>query len=198
MKKENILLYGGSFDPIHLGHEEVIKSVHKELNLNRIILVPNFQSPLKDKVFLTPSDRLLCIEQVLKRFPYIEISTYEIKKEAISYSYETVKFFKELYANSNIIFLIGADNWESRSKWKNFDFILRKSHVLIVGRPGVTIQHFNEYPYEPESFGEPGGITYFEGPMIDISSTQVKEIIIQDSNLSNVLHPDIISIVKNK
>ena len=198
MKKENILLYGGSFDPIHLGHEEVIKSVHRELSLNRIILVPNFQSPLKDKVFLTPSDRLLCIEQVLKRFPYVEISTYEIKKEAISYSYETVNFFKELYANSNIIFLIGADNWESRLKWKNFDFILRKSHVLIVGRPGVTIQEFNEYPYEPESFGEPGGITYFEGPMIDISSTQVKEIIIQDSNLSNVLHPDIISIVKNK
>lgn len=198
MKKENILLYGGSFDPIHLGHEEVIKSVHKELNLNRIILVPNFQSPLKDKVFFTPSDRLLCIEQVLKRFPYLEISTYEINKETISYSYETVKLFIESYANSNIIFLIGADNWESRSKWKNFDFILRKSHVLIVGRPGVTIQQFNEYPYEPESFGEPGGITYFEGPMIDISSTQVKQKIIQDTNLSNVLHPDIISIVKKK
>ena len=69
--------------------------------------------------------------------------------------------------------------------------------MLIVGRPGATIQQLNEYPYEPKSFGEPGGITYFEGPMIDISSTQVKEKIIQDSNLSNVLHPDIISIIKN-
>lgn len=198
MKKENILLYGGSFDPIHLGHEEVIKSVHKELNINRIILVPNYQSPLKDKAFLSPIDRLLCIDQVLKRYPYLELSTYEIKKEAISYSYETVKFFIESYVNSNIIFLIGADNWENRSKWKNFDFILRKSHVLIVGRPGVNIQQLNKYPYEPKSFGEPGGITYFEGPMIDMSSTQVKEIIIQDMNLSNVLHPDIIPIVKNR
>ncbi len=102
MKK--IGLFGGTFDPIHLGHLITAQSVKEIRNLSEIIFVPANTSPLKQDVKSTPSaNRLEMTKLAVERYSHFSVSDFEIKNSGISYTIDSIKHFKNIYDNIELI-----------------------------------------------------------------------------------------------
>ncbi|WP_406613663.1 nicotinate-nucleotide adenylyltransferase [Mycoplasma corogypsi] len=131
-----IAIYGGSFDPIHIGHIQTAKSVIKELNLDKLIFLPANLSPFKTKKSITKNeDRLNMINLVLE--DKMEVSDFELKRGGVSYTIEAVKYFKHKYPNDELYLIIGSDNLPKLNKWKEIEQIANLVKIAVVRREGI-------------------------------------------------------------
>jgi len=124
-------IFGGSFDPVHLGHVEIVKKALKELDVDKIIIVPNFLNPLKHSFSAPPDKRYEWLKKVFKNFKNVQVSDFEIKKNRPVYSIETVKYFKPNY------FIIGSDNLKTLNKWKNIDELKNLVEFVVATRGDI-------------------------------------------------------------
>jgi nicotinate-nucleotide adenylyltransferase len=134
----NIAIFGGSFDPPHLGHVEVVEKALKELDIDKLIIIPNYLNPLK-KTFHAPANlRLKWLKKIFKSSK-VEVSDFEIKQNRPVYSIETIKKFKPKY------FIIGSDNLKTLDKWKNIDEILKLTQFVVATRGKVDLDLLKKY-----------------------------------------------------
>ena len=134
---ERIGIFGGSFNPVHSEHIKVALEAVKELQLNKLFIIPTFVAPHKQGVeVLTASDRLNMLNLAFLGNDNIVISDYEIKAQGVSYSYLTIRHFKELYKDSELFFLMGSDMLENFPTWKNPDDIVKNCNLVLINRQG--------------------------------------------------------------
>ena len=108
-------LFGGSFNPIHKGHIKIAKLALENLNLDKIIFIPCQKNPFKKKMdYIDGKMRLEMIELVLEK--NMEVSNLEISRQGLSYTIDTVKYFKNLYKDSELFLIIGSDNLQRLHK----------------------------------------------------------------------------------
>ncbi|MBF0846706.1 nicotinate (nicotinamide) nucleotide adenylyltransferase, partial [Streptococcus danieliae] len=120
MKK--IGLYGGSFDPVHIGHLLTATNVLETLSLDKLIFIPSNITPLKDsKLRATNEERFKMIKLSILSMPKFEVNDYEISRQSVSYTYNTVKYFKKIYPNVDLYFIIGTDRVRDLNKWYRID-----------------------------------------------------------------------------
>ena len=128
-----IAIYGGTFNPIHKGHIKIAKYCIKELDLDKLFFVPNYKSPFKkNEENLNPQDRLNMINIVLEKNMFV--SDFEIKRKGVSYTIDTVKYFKNKFPNDEIYLIIGSDNLNKIHKWKNIEQISKLTKIIIFKR----------------------------------------------------------------
>ncbi len=132
-KKPAVALFGGSFDPPHLGHLEIVKKVLALKEVDKVLIVPTYLNPFKSKFAVEPKKRLLWVKEAFD-MPGVEMSDFEIKQERPVYTVETVK---ELGKKHNIKYIvIGADNLKSITKWKDFDYLNDNFIWIVATREG--------------------------------------------------------------
>jgi len=132
-----IILFGGSFDPIHKGHLEIINQSSKISD--KVIVLPNYLNPLKNN-FSAPADlRLKWLKQTINN-PKVEISDYEIKQNKSCYTIDTIKHFKQFY--DKISFVIGADNLNTLNQWKDIDKLKNLVEFIVVTRDNISINGY--------------------------------------------------------
>ena len=103
-------LFGGSFDPIHIGHIRLAEAAVRELKLDRMIFMPNYISPFKLNQGVTPAaDRIRMIETVLPMNPAFELSEFEVRREGPSYTFDTLDYFNSEY-DGTLYFILGYDS----------------------------------------------------------------------------------------
>ena len=130
-----VAIFGGSFNPVHNEHIKVAKAVVKELNLDKLIVMPTFISPHKQGIqALSPTHRLNMLNLAFQDEPAIEISDYEVKKQGVSYTYQTVEYFKNLYPTATLYFMMGSDMLENFPTWKNPEQIVKNATLLLTER----------------------------------------------------------------
>ncbi len=130
-------LYGGSFDPPHLGHLEIVKEVLKLKEVDRVLIVPTYLNPFKKSFSVEPNIRL---EWVKEQFDLenVEISSFEIEQNRAVYTVET---FKELSKEFNIKYIvIGADNLRSITKWKDFEYLNKQITWIVATRANSKLE----------------------------------------------------------
>jgi len=136
-KQESVALFGGSFDPPHLGHLSIIEKGLKLLEIDRLIVVPTFLNPFKSSSEASPFQRLKWSKELFGTISKVFISDYEIKQGKPTTTFQTLSHFQQQYNVKYII--IGADNLASIQKWHNFEILnqqidwiiaTRESHVL--------------------------------------------------------------------
>ena len=130
-------IFGGSFDPPHIGHLEIIKKALYSLPIEKLIIVPAFISPFKKGHFAPPELRLKWLKKITDFDHRIIVSDFELKKSKTSYSIDTVNHFASLY--DTIFFIIGADNLKSLHKWHQFDELNKKVKWVVASRGNITI-----------------------------------------------------------
>ena len=114
----SIALYGGSFDPIHIGHLITAETALDTYDLEKVIFIPSYITPLKGRELeASDKNRFEMTKLSTKGNLKFEVSDYEISNEGVSYSYNTVKYFSELYKNEKIYFIIGTDRAKDLKKW---------------------------------------------------------------------------------
>jgi len=131
-------IFGGSFNPIHLGHFEIVRQVLEAQIVDQVVIVPTMQNPLKDQQpELSQELRLSLIEATFAELEAVRISLIEWERGGLSYSCDTLEYFKDLYPQDELFLLMGADSYQYFSQWKNKNRILELASLLIFPRKGL-------------------------------------------------------------
>ena len=138
---DTIALFGGSFDPPHIGHEAIVKALQKFKDIDKIIVMPTFLNPFKSKFYAPASLRIEWLKSVFKEYKNVEISDFEVNQKKQVASIDSVKHLLSIY--KKVYLVIGADNLKSLEKWKNYDELKKLVQFIIAPRDGIEIpSHF--------------------------------------------------------
>ncbi len=158
-------LFGGSFDPVHLGHLLVAHAAREELELSRLYFIPVTQSPFKPESKPTPAnERLRLLRLALAGKDWCEIDEQEIKRGGVSYTIDTVRDYARRFPQAQLFYLIGADHVPQLPKWREAGELARSVEFVVIPRPG-----------QPESpFPSPFRGRALIGFPLGISSSQIR------------------------
>ncbi len=182
----NIGVFGGSFDPIHLEHIQIIKVVFKEFAIDKVIVVPAYKPPHKKTLNVSAIHRLNMLNCALESMKNIMIDTFEINSNRIVYTIETLDYLQGKYSNANIRLIIGADSFNNLNKWKKSDYIAKKYGFIVVNRQNIKIDMNSK-------FIKYSKFSNFTGT---ISSTQIRENIKKGMDVRSLLNKNVLDYIK--
>jgi nicotinate-nucleotide adenylyltransferase len=140
---QRIGLFGGSFDPIHLGHLLVAQAAREELELARLVFIPAAQSPFKpDSQPIAASERLRLLRLALAGKSWCDIDEQEIQRGGVSYTIDTVRKYAVRFPVAPLFYLIGADHLPQLPKWRAAEELARLVDFVVIPRPGQAEQPF--------------------------------------------------------
>jgi nicotinate-nucleotide adenylyltransferase len=130
-------IYGGSFDPVHLGHVLVAQAAIEELGLDRLFFIPVAQSPFKLGANLAPGAvRLRLLRLALAGRKCCEVDDQEIQRGGISYTVDTLREYARRFPRARLFYIIGADNAAKLNEWRQADELATLADFVAVPRPG--------------------------------------------------------------
>jgi nicotinate-nucleotide adenylyltransferase len=137
----NIAIYGGSFDPVHIGHEMIINVLSRISYIDKLIVVPTYLNPFKKYYLLHPQDRFDILTHMCETNPEVLISDFEIKRNEATPSILTVEHYKKKYNPTKIYLIIGADNLQTLPLWDNFEKLNQLVEFIVVSRDGYEVKN---------------------------------------------------------
>jgi len=132
-----IALFGGSFDPPHLGHEAIVKALNELAFIDKIIIMPTFLNPFKNSSVASATQRLRWLEEIFLTMKKVEVSSFEVKQNTKVSTLITVKHL--LQSCEKIYLVIGADNLKSLDKWYGFDELKSIVTFIVASREKIEI-----------------------------------------------------------
>ncbi len=142
---ETIGLFGGTFDPIHLGHLRAAAEVRRRTRLTRILFIPSYLPPHKAKgTAASPDDRLRMVELACRRRVGFEASPLEVEAREKSYSILTLRKVRALAPRSRLFFILGVDAFLDIGTWREYEKVLRECYFIVTGRPGFDLERARE------------------------------------------------------
>lgn len=160
--KRRIGILGGTFNPPHYGHLLIANEVKQRLALDELVFLPNATSPFKQKnQRVTDQHRMEMLTLALQELPDSRIETLELSRGGISYTYDTMVELTNRYPDSEVYFIIGADQVEKLSAWYRIDDLVKLVTLVTVPRPGYLLE--TTYP-----------VVQMTIPMLDVSSTELR------------------------
>jgi nicotinate-nucleotide adenylyltransferase len=159
-------LYGGSFDPVHLGHLLVTQAALEEVGLQRIFFIPAAQSPFKpDRKLSTDSFRLQMLRLALAGRAFCEIDPQELSRGGISYSIDTVRDYARRFPGAELFYLIGADHVSQLPKWRDANELAALVTFVVIPRPGES----------QAQASPPFRLRHLRGFPIGVSASQIRK-----------------------
>lgn len=183
---KKIGIFGGTFNPIHNTHLYLADEFLKQMKLDYCYIVPTYISPFKignKSEQLYPENRLKMLELAIKNNPKFKIESFELNKKKISYTIDTVKYFKSNFPNDKIFLLIGSDQAMKFNRWKQWQMIIDSVQLCIVKRDDDfdSIQQINKlFPitHKPK---------WLEIKTTNLSSSQIREMIKLGKSISELV-----------
>lgn len=176
-------ILGGSFNPIHTGHAILANYITQHTDIEQLWLMVSPQNPLKDNLAQSYDvHRLAMAELVARKCDNVITSGFEFTLPRPSYTIETLRALKEKFPQHEFVLIIGADNWNVFNRWKNHDEILKSHKIMIYPRQGFDI----DIPVELA-----GSVTKLSSPIIELSSTYIREQLKNNMNMNFYLPQDV-------
>ena len=172
-------LYGGSLDPVHIGHIAVAAAAKAQYALDRVIFIPTGSMPHKKGCAAAARDRVKMLNLAFNDDAF-SVSEYEINRSEISYSADTVAHFAEKCPDDELFFIIGGDSYAYIHKWYQPERIFEKATVLVFPREGEEI-----LPPAKELKVDP----------VRVSSSEIRKKIISGENVSNLLKKEVLDYI---
>lgn len=190
-QRKKIGIFGGTFNPIHIGHAIIASHVMQHCGLDQLLLMVSPLNPFKaTQGEQNDLHRLRMAEMVSRRIDGVETSAFEFQLPRPSYTIDTLHALQEKMPNADLYLLIGADNWAAWSRWQGHDEIVHRYHVLIYPRRGYEVN----IPAE-----QSGHVKPIDAPVIEVSSHTLRDEIKLLHNMSFYMPHDVYEyILKNK
>jgi len=159
---------GGSFDPVHFGHLLAAQDAYEQHKLDRLVLVPAAQAPLKpNDVQSSPDDRLAMLRASIEWDTRFEISDLELRRGGVSYTVDSARYFRAIHPQDDLYWIIGGDQLPQLHLWKEIEQLAQLVEFIFLERPG--------YPVKPR-LEIPGlRLHRCDGHLLAISSTELRE-----------------------
>ncbi len=159
-------IFGGSFDPPHLGHLALAEYVRSESNLNKVIFVPASQSPNKlHGSNASSTQRLAMTRRAIRGNKHFSLSGLELRRGGISYTVETLAILREQYVRAEFFLILGADSFIDFPTWKSPEVIVSMAGLLVYPRSGFAHLRDREFARHAE---------FITAPQIEISSSNIR------------------------
>lgn len=167
---KRIALYGGTFDPVHLGHLEVARRVSELFEIEKVIFVPAQIAPHKaGRPVTEPIHRYAMLALATQDDPGLVISTFELDDPQRRYTVDTIAEFQRRFGDdTELFFIMGADSWSEITTWRDWERLLTMANHIVVTRPGY------EVPPAPEGLGD--RILFTDVVKKDISATDIRRL----------------------
>ena len=185
---ERIGLFGGSFNPVHLGHLLVAQAAREELDLSRVVFIPAAQSPFKPGAELVPADqRLRLLRLALAGQAWCEVDEQEIQRGGVSYSVDTVRAYVARFPMAHLFYLIGADHVSFLPKWRDAQELAQLLEFVVIPRPGELLGSF------PDPFrGRP-----LRGFPLGVSASQIRARVRAGQPIDWLVTPSVAEAIRN-
>jgi len=201
MKTKKLILFGGTFDPVHTGHITVSRYGMDHIGADKLIMIPAKRSPLKQaQPIASDDDRTKMISLAIQNEEDFELSDFEIKGPCPSYTINTVKHFIEINpTGTEVYWLVGADSISDLRHWYRIEELMNICSLCIMSRGGFA---------EPELIGlqkifGDARIAQLKSniihtPLVDISSSEIRRRIACDDDVSEMVAPSVGDYIKAK
>ena len=169
--QKRIALYGGTFDPVHIGHVEIARRVSRDFEIERVVFVPAQVAPHKvGRPVTDPIHRYAMLALATQTDPQLVVSTFELDAPDRRYTVDTVEHFqRELGDSSELFFIMGADSWSEVTTWRDWKRLLTMINHIVVTRPG--------FEASKSHVGELGErVLFTDAVMMDISATNIRRL----------------------
>ena len=158
--KARVGVFGGTFDPVHVGHLAIALAALESVPLDRVLFVPARRSPLKDRDPLASvADRVTMLEAAIASEPRFALSRVELDRDGVSYTVDTLE---ALRPEGELFLILGSDALADLARWRSPDRIRELATILVAARPGAP---------EPDPMHRARG---FDAPRLDISSRELR------------------------
>ena len=165
-------LLGGTFNPPHVAHLVAAQEARFQLELDRVVLIPVHTPPHKEaEVDPGPEARLRLCEAAVAGDPGLEVSRVEVDRAGPSYTVDTLRAIHSASAQSELVFILGADQAHGLPSWREPEAVLELASLAVAAREGVGREDLRE---RLAGLCPPGRITFFDMPRLDVSSTDVR------------------------
>jgi nicotinate-nucleotide adenylyltransferase len=181
-------LYGGSFDPVHLGHLLVARAAREELSLDLVFFIPAAQSPFKPmSPPLAAPERLRLLRLSLAGETNMRIDTQELDRGGVSYTIDTLRGYAQKYPGARLHYLIGADNAGFLPQWHEAETLAELAQFIVIPRPGRGV------PALPPPFQGRA----LEGFPLGVSSSQIRARIRNGQSIDHLVAPAAAEAIRN-
>jgi nicotinate-nucleotide adenylyltransferase len=182
---KHIGLFGGTFNPIHLGHLTLAINVYNDFALDELIFIPSKIPPHKS-LGTPPEKRFEMVKIAIANLDYnFKVSDVELKRKGVSYTYKTLMYYRNIYKKDSISFICGSDIFATIDKWENWNKLFDLANFIVVNRKEMPFdvmcnlipQELKERLVEKEDFSGSlyGKIILYKMGVIEISSTDIRE-----------------------
>lgn len=186
----NIAIFGGTFNPFHIGHYEMLHSICKLDFIDKVFVTPDKIPPHKTCDYLaSDSDRIEMCRLVCEDFPKAELCLIEFEREGKSYTLDTILQLKDKYPDDKFFVCIGGDMLATLDKWNRWEQLIKEVPFIVFARCGIS--SFNDDICRMQSFG--AEIITVNDAITDISSTELR-----DNTLEAMLPKMVFDYIKNK
>ena len=184
-------ILGGSFNPIHTGHAILANYITQNTDIEQLWLMVSPQNPLKSDMSVSYDvHRLTMTELVASKCDNVITSGFEFTLPKPSYTIDTLNALKQKFPQHEFVLIIGADNWSNFKKWKDYNKIIDNHEIMVYPRIGYEIIIPNELKHR---------VTKLDSPIVEISSTYIREQLKHQRNMSFYLPQDVYRyILENK
>ena len=198
-RKKKVLLFGGSFDPIHNGHIAVARYAIEHIGADELVFIPAHRSPHKQ---LLPgaiaSERLHMIELAIAGEQRMRVSDCEVKREPPSYTIDTVRYFRGQYGDdTEFYWLVGADMLNDLPRWYRIRELLDECTICLMLRPEFETPKLDRFMdiFGHEQVGKLEQ-NIILNPLVDISSTEIRRRVAAGEDISHMVHPVVAIYIK--
>lgn len=165
-------IFPGSFNPVHIGHLAIANYIKEYSDLDEIWMLVSPHNPLKDKRDLaSPVERVSMLRIALNESYGIKVSDFELSLPTPTYTIHTLHALQQAYNDCDFTLIIGGDNWMTFHKWFQYETIINEFRIFIYPRPNQNIEI------------KSCNVFIFEAPLLDISSTMLRESLQQNIEL---------------
>ena len=194
---ESIAIFGGTFNPIHNGHVNLAIQIREHFSIDRLILMPTKIPPHKCTDELAgDKDRLEMCRLAFEGIKGIEISDYEITRGDVSYTVNTLRYFKSEYPSAQLYFIMGSDMFLSLKNWYCFEEILSLATIITASRQNGDFEKINDYAIYLEKYNAKVALLPVEP--YEISSSQIRNYAKTGKDFTCYLPQRVVQYIRNK
>ncbi len=190
--KKKIGLFFGSFNPIHIGHLILGNYILENSDMEELWFVVSPQNPFKDKKsLLKDHNRLDMVQLAIRNYPKMRASNVEFSLPTPSYTIDTLTHLTEKYPDYSFSLIMGEDNLGSLPKWKNYELLLERYHIIVY--PRIFGEEKNDEVFESLrlTIAQHENISLITAPIIELSATEIRNMIKEGKNVRPMLPPEV-------
>jgi len=202
MNQKGVLLFGGTFDPVHYGHLLITRHVAEMLRVEKVVFIPAARPPHKYHIKLTSArHRLQMVRLALRDDNLFSVSDCELNRQGPSYTLHTIEYFRQQYGpQTTLYWLIGADTIRELHSWHRVKQLADDCTIVTAGRPGYNLSDLSDLS-DLQSVFNPEQITrlrhhILDTPRIGISSTQIRYLVHNHSPVHYLVPPPVREYIK--